>query len=187
MCADLLICSGVNGGTLSSFLLHFKTIFDGEGLLDPVQDLPPPPFSQNAVHTPEDQPTLAAPVVADDPPRNRNSRIYAESSEQMLGMGNRELESEFVERLIKHVSPLSNHVHFNLDQEEESETDDAGTEESYGGSGLDPTAKDAGLKDETAPFKPDNLTASSSMKDWESGNGNIPRSPRMDWSASTND
>jgi hypothetical protein len=30
-------------------------------------------------------------LAAEGTPRNRNSRIYAEASEQMLGMGDREL------------------------------------------------------------------------------------------------
>ncbi|KAJ9100644.1 hypothetical protein QFC21_003688 [Naganishia friedmannii] len=155
---------GVNGGTLSSFLLHFKAIFDGEDLLEPAPDALPHPSSQNDVHARDQQPSAEQSVI-DDPPRNRNSRIYAESSEQMLGMGNRELDN----------------------QDEESETDYAGTEDSGGTSDADATAKDIGMKEETAALKSDTLTASSSMNDWTGGNGNIPRSPRMDWSDATSD
>ncbi|KAJ9122408.1 hypothetical protein QFC22_001831 [Naganishia vaughanmartiniae] len=156
---------GVNGGTLSSFLLHFKAIFDGEELLEATGDALSPPPSHAAPQVSKDNLISAEHVVADETSRNRNSRIYAESSEQMLGMGNRELDN----------------------QDEESETDYAGTEDSCGASDADATAKDTRLKEITAAPKSDTLTTSASMNDWASGNGNIPRSPRMDWSASTND
>ncbi|KAJ9093576.1 hypothetical protein QFC19_008305 [Naganishia cerealis] len=125
----------------------------------------PSQSSQNVAQTSRDDQTSVQQLASDDPPRNRNSRIYAETSEHMLGMGNRELDN----------------------QDEELETDYAGTEGSCDGSDADVTAKDIGLFGGKVVSDSDTLTPSASYNDRGDGNGNIPRSPRIDWSASTND
>lgn len=83
----------MNGGTLSSFLLHFKAIFDGEEL--PSSEIVMP----NADASQPDASSKSLPDVNEEATdqgntRNRNSRIYAEASEQMLGMGDRKLDRE---------------------------------------------------------------------------------------------
>ena len=81
----------MNGGTLSSFLLHFRAIFDGE-------EIPHPEIvASNADVSDPDTNSIAVleEPLGQDTERNRNSRIYAEASEQMLGMGDRELGREW--------------------------------------------------------------------------------------------
>lgn len=80
----------MNGGTLSSFLLHFKAIFDGEEIpqidtVVPTAGSSQPEAATDAISGPN------VVEVGEGTSRNRNSRIYAEASEQMLGMGDREL------------------------------------------------------------------------------------------------
>lgn len=73
--------------------MNFKAIFDGEALTEAVPDV-------TVAQTKPSEATLALVPQHDnesmknDATRNRNSIIYAEASEQMLGMGNRELHSK---------------------------------------------------------------------------------------------
>lgn len=92
-CDANLCLLGVSGGTLSSFLLHFKAIFDGEDI-PPLEAVVPTAGTSQREGTTDSMPMTNEETVGDGVPRNRNSRIYAEASEQMLGMGDRELDRE---------------------------------------------------------------------------------------------
>lgn len=72
--------------------MNFKAIFDGAEVPDAAApDVPPVTSGQSNTIDP---PHLSEEETENNRQRNRNSRIYAEASEQMLGMGDRELDSK---------------------------------------------------------------------------------------------
>lgn len=73
--------------------MNFKAIFDGEALAEAAPDV----TATQSRHSDATQPPVPRHndgSTKNDTPRNRNSIIYAEASEHMLGMGNRELHSK---------------------------------------------------------------------------------------------
>jgi hypothetical protein len=84
---------------------------------------------------------------------------------------------------MRHVQ-LANHCHWTTEQDEESDADYAGTEASCGNYEADVTAKQMDLAENEDSSPHNKLTPSSSFTTAENGLRNIPRSPRIDWSAS---
>jgi hypothetical protein len=109
--------------------------------------------------------------------------IYAEASEQMLGMGDRELHSKLQSPELARselTSPIS-------DQEEVSEADYAEADEANAIAEADVTTTQILLDNAGNAPEPGKLTPSSSFNNPDNAQRNIPRSPRMDWSSAVSE